>query len=550
MIRTALFFAFVIGLPFRPAAAQVLRERLEGSLLGQFGTSAAGLGDVDGDGIDDYAIGEPYYRLSSASNEGRVSIYSGATGTRIRDHVGSAGDCLGACVHGAGDVDGDGAMDVIAGAPCHSSTQYLEEGRAVVYSGSSGALLWSVDGLDDFEHVGVSVDFVGDLDGDGHVDAIVGSDANYALLVDANGAVLKVLGGGLLFGHTVAGIDDVDADLVPDFLVSQSWFDVSATKLRRGRVWVYSGATATSLFKVVGDANDDYLGRALSRLGDVDGDAVPDFIAASYVSSQGGNQAGLVRVLSGKDGTTIHQLLGSAASEWFGFSVSGSRDLDGDAVPDFLVGIPGVPGTGSHGLGEARLQSGADAHVEHAFVGSAAGGATNVALGMSVASGDFNGDGHPDCIVGDPLFDDPAAGGKVGASETYLGCPASWSNYGAGWPGTLGVPSLTARGEPGIGTTCTLDLSNSLGSATPGLLLIGVSSTSTTLSSGATLLVIPSIVVALTVPAGGLVFSGDIPNDPSLCFVPLFLQGIELDAGAVGNLSFTAGLELDLGFDL
>jgi hypothetical protein len=169
---------------------------------------------------------------------------------------------------------------------------------------------------------------------------------------------------------------------------------------------------------------------------------------------------------------------------------------------------------------------------------------------FSVASGDFNGDGHPDCIVGDPLFDDPAAGGKVGASETYLGCPASWSNYGAGWPGTLGVPSLTARGEPGIGTTCTLDLSNSLGSATPGLLLIGVSSTSTTLSSGATLLVIPSIVVALTVPAGGLVFSGDIPNDPSLCFVPLFLQGIELDAGAVGNLSFTAGLELDLGFDL
>src|SRR4030095_9867841 len=149
----------------------------------------------------------------------------------------------------------------------------------------------------------------------GRPETLVGSAANYALVVDAYGTILHVLGGGLLFGYAVAGIDDLDADLVPDFLVSQSWYSPSVRKSRRGRVWVYSGATATSLFTVEGDANDDYLGRALSRLGDVDGDSIPDFIAASYVSSQGGNQAGLVRVVRGAVGAERQDLAGARWSQ-------------------------------------------------------------------------------------------------------------------------------------------------------------------------------------------------------------------------------------------
>ena len=390
MIRIATALATMVGLA-NVAGGQVVRERIFGAPYAQFGSTVASIGDVDRDGIADYAVGEPNYNVSSASHEGRVWLYSGASGTLLRVHVGSAGDSLGASVRGAGDVDGDGADDVLVGAPQHSSSNFFEEGLAVVFSGSTGNVIWSVHGSDDFQHVGVCVDSTGDLDGDGRPEALVGSAADFAWVVDANGAVLHDLRGGLLFGHAVAGIDDVDADLVPDLLVGEAWFDVSASQPRRGRVWVLSGATATTLFTVDGTADHDYLGRTLSRLGDVDGDAIPDFIAASYVSSQG---------------------------------------------------------------------------------------------------------------------------------------------------------------DPGIGTTCALDFGNSRGVSTPGLLIVGFASASIALPFGATLLVDPTLLVPVTVPAAGLVITGSIPDDPTLGFTELFLQGVEFDPGAVGKLALTAGLELTLGFDL
>ena len=111
------------------------------------------------------------------------------------------------------------------------------------------------------------------------------------------------------------------------------------------------------------------------------------------------------------------------------------------------------------------------------------------------------------------------------------------------------MPTLTALSDPGLGTTISVDLSNSLGAATPGLLVVGSASASIPLKSGATLLVAAPNFISLTVPAGGLVLSESIPDDPTLCFTELFVQGIELDPGAIGKLAFTDGLELSLGFD-
>src|SRR5262249_39822562 len=155
-------------------------------------------------------------------------------------------------------------------------------------------------------------------------------------------------------------------------------------------------------------------GRTLARLGDVNGDSIPDFIAASYVSSQGGNQSGLVRVLSGRDGSTLKKLIGSGDSKWFGFAVTGCTDLDLDGVPDFAVGVPGVPTTGSNGPGEVQFFSGADGRVLFDLFGQSSGAGSNGALGFALASADFDLDGHPDFVVGDPLFTDPAIYGPIG----------------------------------------------------------------------------------------------------------------------------------------
>lgn len=124
---------------------------------------------------------------------------------------------------------------------------------------------------------------------------------------------------------------------------------------------------------------------------------------------------------------------------------------------------------------------------------------------------------------------------------------AAWSNYGAGWPGTNGVPSLLPGQDPVLGTTITVDLANSCGSATPGLLFIGFQQASIHSSWGGDLLVLPSITTAIALPTTGMSFIGNVPNDDRLCGFEIDLQAIESDAGASKGVSFTQGLQLVLG---
>jgi probable HAF family extracellular repeat protein len=125
---------------------------------------------------------------------------------------------------------------------------------------------------------------------------------------------------------------------------------------------------------------------------------------------------------------------------------------------------------------------------------------------------------------------------------------AAWKNYGAGFPGTTGVPGFTAEANPTLGSTLTLDLGNSRGVATTAFVLAGYAQTSIQTGKGGTILVAPSLVLPLSMPAGGTTLVGTLPNDPTLAGFQVDLQAIELDAGAAKGLSFTPGLELDLGY--
>ncbi|MEW6741560.1 MAG: hypothetical protein AB1486_02280 [Planctomycetota bacterium] len=127
-------------------------------------------------------------------------------------------------------------------------------------------------------------------------------------------------------------------------------------------------------------------------------------------------------------------------------------------------------------------------------------------------------------------------------------CPeAQWSNYGAGWPGTFGIPNFTAASDPEIGGVLTLNLDNSRGSNTTGYLVMGLASASLPTGVGGTLLVLPGWIFGIVIPGGGLSFGGSVPLDPALCGFALFLQVVETDPGASHGLSFTPGLELDFG---
>jgi probable HAF family extracellular repeat protein len=125
---------------------------------------------------------------------------------------------------------------------------------------------------------------------------------------------------------------------------------------------------------------------------------------------------------------------------------------------------------------------------------------------------------------------------------------ASWSNYGAGWPGTRGVPFFTALTPPILGTTVTLVADNSFGQPTSGLLLIGFTRADLHSSWGGELLVLPVLTIPVSFSFGADSFTGDLPHDDALVGLTVDLQVLEFDPGASKGVSFTPGLALVLGY--
>src|SRR5262249_54419451 len=143
-------------------------------------------------------------------------------------------------------------------------------------------------------------------------------------------------------------------------------------------------------------------------------------------------------------------------------------------------------------------------------------------------------------------------GSPTGTVSVLLNiCPcsgdASWANYGSGWPGTNGIPSFTAASEPKLCTMLTMNLANSLGANTTATIFIGFLEADDSTPYGGHLLVVPRRILAHPLPAAGLTFGGDLPCDGAVCGISIYLQAVEVDAGATNGYSFTPGLKLVLG---
>jgi FG-GAP repeat protein len=150
------------------------------------------------------------------------------------------------------------------------------------------------------------------------------------------------------FGRVVAALSDLDGDGVRDYAISDTGYFQ-----RPGSVDVYSGATGANLFSVQGPG-DNQFGHSLSDAGDVDGDGVPDLLIGDpgYSDPNRFTWEGRVLVCSGTDGSTIHEYFGGWPLCQLGGFVARLDDLDGDGVSEFLV--------------SARLDSNADSS-QHLF---------------------------------------------------------------------------------------------------------------------------------------------------------------------------------------
>ncbi len=133
------------------------------------------------------------------------------------------------------------------------------------------------------------------------------------------------------------------------------------------------------------------------------------------------------------------------------------------------------------------------------------------------------------------------------AFQTWVSVPASWSNYGAGHPGTNGIPSLLSSGNPVLGTTPNLLLGSSVNAATIGAVFFGVMQANVVTPWGGTALVLPLTSLGLIVPPSGAQIAFPLPMNSAFCGLQVFMQGVVIDAGASQAIAFTPGLAYVLG---
>jgi len=344
---------------------------LDGEAPGDFfGQSVASAGDFNGDGYSDVIVGA-WQNDTAARESGRAYLYLGGRHPdNIPDLIfrGVAEeDFLGFSVAGAGDLNGDGYADVMASAT-YTGPGGTGAGVEHIYFGGLAAdavadLVLTGENRGDLFGGAAPA---GDVNGDGHPDVIAGAISNDAGGTNAGRAyvyfggpgmdrvpdlVLTGEGPGDYFGR-VAGAGDVNGDGFADFLVAA--FASSATSPYTGRVYLYfGGASPDSIADLVltGEAAGDDFSK-IATAGDVNSDGYADLIVGASLNDGDGDAAGRVYVfLGGVAPDTVPDLVitGEAAGDRFGTSVASAGDVNGDGYSDVIVGAWGNDAGGSAG---------------------------------------------------------------------------------------------------------------------------------------------------------------------------------------------------------
>ncbi len=316
-----------------------------------FGFAATVLDDLTGDGVSEFAVGAPaIFEVAGggqSSERGYVRIYNGATGQVLR-HISAGADCeqFGFSVANIGDVDGDGVSDVAIGAPTEGIG-----GRIYVYSPVDGSLIWSAPNDAAGARFGSSIALVGDLDLDGVDDFAIGAPGqpvhgpNSGAVFVISAATLTLVatlegdGPGEHFGRSVAAAGDLNLDGVDDLLVGSPFGDdIFPTGFPQtpGFVRGFSGNGGTQLFKMNGQHAGDLFGWSVASLGDLDGDGASDFVAGAPRAGSA-NDSGSVTGFSGLDQTELFLLEGDTG-ERLGRSLDAGEDVNADGFPDAVAG--------------------------------------------------------------------------------------------------------------------------------------------------------------------------------------------------------------------
>jgi VCBS repeat-containing protein len=456
----------------------------------QAGSAIGGGRDVNGDGVADLVVGTIGLDPSGRSNAGGAYVVFGDAALAGTPALGSAeaagfriigaraGDQAGISVALIDDMNGDGRAEIAIGASAYDVSGVSNAGGVFVVFGKAtstavdlsqialgnGGFLIRGAALEDA--LGISVANVGDMNGDGRGDIVLGahranapgfdSGAAYVVFGKATGGTVNVgamgsqgfviNGAGVndQLGYSVTGLGDVNGDGRPDIGIGGRLNDLNGTD--SGSAWVVFGKTTTTTvnlgslgaggFRIGGENDSDLAGFSLTAAGDVNGDGRADILVGAPGADQNGAATGAAYIVYGKAGSAAVNLgaLGSggiriggeADGDQLGHALAAVGDVNGDGFDDFLLATPGSdesgPDAGAVYLLFGRAEGFASFDMSELSDGALrlTGMQAGDEFGHAVSrAGDVNGDGLQDFLITAPLADTPA--NASGAAWLVLG---------------------------------------------------------------------------------------------------------------------------------
>jgi len=524
---------------------------------------------VNGDGVPDHLVGLPFLNSGGLWDSGEVRVLSGADGTVLRTHAGTAILArYGMSVASIADIDGDGVTEYAIGSATSGTITTPLSAPVEVRSGASGLVLVTLVDPVPGGAFGWSVADAGDVDGDGTTDIAVGAPysspggattAGQAhLFSGATGALIRTLSGiaGDFFGDELVNAGDADGDGTPDLAVAASYASIAGPQ--SGSVRVYSGTNGNLLWSANGAAPYASMGSALANVGDIDGNGRDDLAVGSSGGGGGLTIGGTVEVFS-NSGVQLLSFPGTETNDLFGAALARVGDLDGDLISELAIGRPGPHG-GFGTPGRVRvvsLGSGATLFERTSPLPQY----TSSAYGANLASaGDVTGDGLDDLLVADTVVGaiPILAIGQVDVL-TWAGVPTGSNLFGSGCIGSSGLqPAIRTIGGPAT-TAGNQHLAIHLSNAQPAsqaVLAIGGSNTAWAGGSlpfdltaaglpGCTLLVSLDLVFysPVTTLAGTALVPTPIPPAPGLAGTTVHAQWLVIEPTTA---AMTSGLTIVL----
>ena len=452
--------------------------RLNGSCLGE---ELCGIGDVNNDGFDDWAIGLPSAaEYDSGKRFGKVYIYLG--NSNLLDEkmpdlilVGNADrERFGYNIARAGDVNNDGYDDIMVSSLCESFPPY-QRGKVIIYYGGKSMDIEpdvTLLNIMDYGIFGISISGDGDFNNDGCDDVIIGAEDHVMIYYGGNNMssipdlefTCQIENSS--FGFSVANAGDVNGDGYSDIIIGERRFS-------EGYAYLYFGSSNMDSIPdlaLTGNINDYEFGEVVADAGDLNNDGFDDVMVSSKIMGYDGDKLGKAYIFYGSSvmdseadiivesnsndsryGNILcpigdynndgfdDALLGSSVNvdilfgkpsiedvitvQMFRFthgfsSISGIGDVNGDNFTDFILG-KSYDDSGGDASGRVFLYYGGN-ELNKKYDVILTGAPANDYFGSSLShAGDINNDGYDDIIIGCP-FDDPSYE-NAGSVHIYYG---------------------------------------------------------------------------------------------------------------------------------